>query len=450
MRSIETVPSKGAKAKEEVIGPDTLPDVDPDVALRTDAYFLKTRAVVAAHGDCRVTYAVFLRADCIAAVDRAIDLVTALYPQDCAIPLEIRREVPEGTLLVSGRPIMTITGSMAALSPIETLLLQRVGFACVSALNAFTMNLAMPRTAFIAMEARHCTGDDMHLACAYGASVGARTARLMGATGFIGTSTAIAAPMFGASEGLGTMPHALIGYAKARILARGGDPARENATLEATRLYVETFPDEPTYTVLVDYEGREVTDALAVCAWFYGEAKLHERGKQLSFRIDTHAGRHLEGLDWNESVRTLMRWTHKETPGEILKLALQGFAIDDLDGLSADEIRDKCLFGTGVTAASIVRFRKMLDDHGYKAPKVVASSGFDVLKCRIFGNLGIPIDVVGTGSFLPGKIGRAQATADIVRYEFPLGNGLYQRFDLVKVGREHLLLSDAVPPATGP
>ena len=32
--------------------------------------------------------------------------------------------------------------------------------------------------------------------------------------------------MFGASEGLGTMPHALIGYAKARILARGGDADR--------------------------------------------------------------------------------------------------------------------------------------------------------------------------------------------------------------------------------
>ncbi|WP_334176795.1 hypothetical protein [Pseudoxanthobacter sp.] len=423
--------------------PVRLPPVDSDVAARTDAYFLKTRAIVEAFGDCRVTYAVFLRTDCIVAIDKAIELIEAVYPEDSAIQLEIHRTVPEGTLLTSGRPLFTVTGSMAALSPVETVMLQRVGFACVSAFNAFSQCLALPRCAFIAMEARHCTGDDMHLAAAYGASVGARTARLMGATGFIGTSTAIAAPLFGAVRGLGTMPHALIGYAKARILARGGDPATDNATLEAARLYAEVFPDEQTYTVLVDYEGREVTDALAVCRWFYEEARLSERGKQLAFRIDTHAGRHLEGLDWPSSVRTLMRWTHKDSPGEILKLALQGFSIDDLDGLSPDEIRDKCLFGTGVTAASIVRFRKMLDDSGFKAPKIVASSGFDVLKCRIFGNLGIPVDVVGTGSFMPAKISRAQATADIVRYEFPAGDGLWRRFDLVKAGREHLLLQDA-------
>lgn len=423
------------------------PKNDADVALRTDAYFLKTQAIVEADGDCRVTYAVFLRTDCIVAVDRAIDLVTDLYPADAPFPLEIRREVPEGTLLGSGRPLFYMTGSMAALSPIETLLLQRIGFSCVSAMNAFTMSLAMPRTAYIAMEARHATGDDMHLACSYGASVGSRTARLMGATGFVGTSTAIAAPMFGAAQGLGTMPHALIGYAKARILARGGDPERENATLEAAKLYAAQFPDEQTYTVLVDYEGREITDALAVCRWFYGEAKLDERGKQLAFRIDTHAGRHLEGMDWNESVRTLLRWTHKETPGEVLKLALQGFGIDDLDGMSPDEIRDKALFGTGVTAASIIRFRKMLDDNGYKGPRIVASSGFDVLKCRIFGNLGIPVDVVGTGSFIPGKLSRAQATADIVRYEFPREDGTFQAFDLVKVGREHLLMGGAAKAA---
>lgn len=424
-------------------GTTGLPPVDPDVAARTDAYFLKTRAIVEAFGDCRVTYAVFLRTDCIVAIDKAIELVEAVYPAESATPLEIHRTVPEGTLLTSGRPLFTVTGSMAALSPIETVLLQRVGFACVSAFNAFSQCLALPRCAFIAMEARHCTGDDMHLAAAYGASVGSRTARLMGATGFTGTSTAIAAPLFGATRGLGTMPHALIGYAKARILARGSDPASENATLEAARLYAQVFPEEQTYTVLVDYEGREVTDALAVCRWFYEEEKLHEHGKQLAFRIDTHAGRHLEGMDWTSSVRTLMRWTHKDSPGEILKLALQGFSIDDLDGLSPDEIRDKCLFGTGVTAASIVRFRKMLDDNGFKAPKIVASSGFDVLKCRIFGNLGIPVDVVGTGSFMPAKLSKAQATADIVRYEFPAGEGLWRRFDLVKVGREHLLLHDS-------
>jgi nicotinate phosphoribosyltransferase len=413
-----------------------------DIARRSDAYFLKTAAIVAAHGDCRATYAVFLRTDCIVAVERAVELLEELYPADASWPLEIRRIAPEGTILASGKPLLYLTGSMTALAPLETLLLQRVGFACVSAMNAFTMCQAMPKASFIAMDARHCTGDDMHLACSYGASVGSRTAQLMGAIGFVGTSTSIAAPLFGASEGLGTMPHALIGYAKARILARGGDPETGNATLEAAKLYAETFPDEATYTVLVDYDGREITDALAVCRWFFEEARLDAAGKKLAFRIDTHAGRHLEGLDWSGSVETLLRWTHKSTPGEVAKLALQGFMIDDLDGQSSDEIRDKCLFGTGVTAASVVRFRKALDDAGYKAPTIVASSGFDVLKCRVFGNLGIPVDVVGTGSYLPTKINRAHATADIVRYEMPDGDGKLVPFDLVKVGREHLLMGN--------
>ncbi len=413
-----------------------------DIARRSDAYFLKTAAIVAAHGDCRATYAVFLRTDCIVAVERAVELLHELYPADATWPLEIRRTAPEGTILASGKPLLYLTGSMTALAPLETLLLQRVGFACVSAMNAFTMCQAMPKASFIAMDARHCTGDDMHLACSYGASVGSRTAQLMGAIGFVGTSTSIAAPLFGASEGLGTMPHALIGYAKARILARGDDPEAGNATLEAAKLYAETFPDEATYTVLVDYDGREITDALAVCRWFFDEARLDAAGKKLAFRIDTHAGRHLEGLDWSGSVETLLRWTHKSTPGEVAKLALQGFMIDDLDGQSSDEIRDKCLFGTGVTAASVVRFRKALDDAGYKAPTIVASSGFDVLKCRVFGNLGIPVDVVGTGSYLPTKINRAHATADIVRYEMPDGDGRLVPFDLVKVGREHLLMGN--------
>src|SRR3546814_4553451 len=49
------------------------------------------------------------------------------------------------------------------------------------------------------------------------------------------------------------MPHALIGYA--------------GSTLKAAELYAETFPGEQM-TVLVDYYGQEVTDALAVCNRF--------------------------------------------------------------------------------------------------------------------------------------------------------------------------------------
>lgn len=418
--------------------------IDPSyVAARTDAYFAKTAKIVASLGDARVTYAAFLRSDAVAAVDPAIAFLKAAYPADAEIPLEVSRPVPEGTLVASGKPLLYVAGSLVALSTLETLLLQRVGFACVSAYNAFTMAQALPTAEFLAMEARHTSGDDMHLACSYGAAVGSRTAQLMGAKGFVGASTDIAAPLYGSSRGLGTMPHSLIGYAKARMLAEGRDPQTESPTLEAARYYVAQFPEEARYTVLVDYDGREVSDALAVCRWFYGPDGPASAGKTLAFRLDTHGGRHLEGLDWDESVRVLLKWTHRHTPGEVAKLALSGFDLEELGAMTSDEVRDKFLFGTGVTAAAVIAFRKALDDAGFKKPRIVASSGFDRLKCRVFGNLSAPVDVVGTGSFLPSRIQNTYATADIVRYELPDGNGGWRAYDLVKVGREYLKL----PPA---
>lgn len=415
------------------------PVADPAyVAARTDAYFAKTAEIVAAHGDARVTYAVFMRTDVVVAIDPAIAFLEAAYPADAKIPLEVDRVVPEGTRLQSGEAMFYVVGSLVALSPIETLLLQRIGFACVSAFNAFSMCRALPDAGFLAMEARHTTGDDMHLACAYGAGVGSRTARLMGARGFLGTSTDIAAPSFDTPRGLGTMPHSLIGYAKARMLSQGRDPDAENATLEAAKLYAAQFPDEERLTVLVDYEGREVTDALAVCRWFFGDGGPGEAGgRSLAFRLDTHGGRHLEGLDWSSSVATLLRWTRLPTPDGVLRRAVAGFDYHEA-GLSADELRDKFLFGTGVTAAAVVVFRQALDDAGFGRARIVVSSGFDTLKCRVFGNLAAPVDVVGTGSFLPARLSQTYATADIVRYELPDGEGGWKRFDLVKAGREHL------------
>jgi len=413
----------------------------PDfVAARTDKYFAKTAEIVAAHGDARATYAVFLRADVVVAVDRAVEFLREVYPADARIPLEVTRVAPEGATLTAGLPMLYVRGSLAALSPIETLLLQRIGFPCLAAHNAFSMCVALPNAAFIAMEARHTTGDDMHLACSYGAAVGSRAAQLAGAKGFVGTSTDIAAPLFGTPRGLGTMPHSLIGYAKARMLAAGRDPEAESATLEAAKLYAAQFPDEESYTVLNDYDGREVSDALAVCRWFHGPDGPARAGKRLAFRLDTHGGRHLEGLDWEESVRTLLSWTDCKTPAEIARRALAGSEFEEAGGMSADELRDKLLFGTGVTAAAAVHFRKALDAAGFDEAQIVVSSGFDTLKCRVFGNLSVPVDVVGTGSFLPSRLSRTYATADIVRYELPDGSGGWKAFDLVKAGREFLKL----------
>ena len=131
------------------------------------------------------------------------------------------------------------------------------------------------------------------------------------------------------------MPHALIGYA--------------GSTVRAAEMFHETFPDEPM-TVLVDYFGREITDALAVCRRF---PELAAAGRS-RVRLDTHGGRFVEGLDPAESYAVLERHAPQ---------AIRGYRT---------EAELRYLVGTGVTAAAIWRMREALDEAGF--PKVQASS----------------------------------------------------------------------------
>jgi len=74
--------------------------------------------------------------------------------------------------------------------------------------------------------------------------------------------------------------------------------------------------------------------------------------------------------------------------------------------------------------------RDALDEAGFAAVGIVASSGFGVEKCRVMADAKTPINVVGTGSFLPEHWSETYATADIVAYD-----GVPR----VKIGREFLL-----------
>ncbi len=73
--------------------------------------------------------------------------------------------------------------------------------------------------------------------------------------------------------------------------------------------------------------------------------------------------------------------------------------------------------------------REKLDDAGFPAVKIIASSGFGPAKCRLMAEAGAPVDVVGTGSYLPEHWGETYATADIIEYDGERR---------VKVGREFL------------
>ena len=373
-----------------------MPDRDlplgADIAARTDSYFNRTRQVVARFGDRRVTYAVFLRRPVISAPRLMLQWLEAVAAER-GTHFDIELTHPEGTWVGAGEPLVYISGSMVELADLETIALQKIGPACVAAHNAYQMCGALPAVAFLAMEARHCAGREMQEMMAYAAATGSQAAQREGAKGFVGNANDGTAHWFGQSAGRGTMPHALIGYA--------------GSTVRAAEMFHDTFPDEPL-TVLVDYFGRELTDATAVCTRF---ADLAAAGR-MAVRLDTHGGRFLEGLDPAESYAVLER----HAPGAIRRYR------------SETELR--YLVGTGVSAAAIWRTRETLDEAGFPAVRIVASSGFGVDKCRVMADARAPIDTVGTGSFIPDTWPETYATADIVSYDDT---------PMVKVGREFLL-----------
>lgn len=367
------------------------PDND-SVARFTDSYFNRTKKVIGRFGDSRVTYAVFMRRPVVSAPRLAIDWLNEMARQR-GVEFAIELRYPEGKWVGAGEPIFYVTGPFFHLVDLETVLLQKLGPACVAAYNAFQMCSELPNVAFLAMDARHCAGSEMSELMAYAASVGsARAKRKADAVGFVGTSIDAAAGFFGQEKGLGTMPHALIGYA--------------GSTLRAAEMFHDTFNDEPM-TVLVDYFAREVSDSLEVCRRF---ADLAAAGR-LSVRIDTPGGRFVEGLDPPASYAVLERNAPR---------AIRGYR-------SEEELR--YLVGTGVSAAAVFHLREALDRSGFNKVKIVASSGFGPAKCRVMAQAAAPIDVIGTGSYLPTYWNETYATADIVEYD-----GVQR----VKVGREFL------------
>jgi nicotinate phosphoribosyltransferase len=358
----------------------------------TDNYFLKSKEIIKKYGDLNVTYAVFIRRPGIVALKLAVDWIKSIA-KERGIKINTSTPFKEGEYFGAGEPILYIKGSFKNLVDLETLFLQKIGPACIAAANAFQMCIDLPKTSFIAMDARHCAGSDMSNLMSYAASVGSKAARKKNANGFIGTSIQATANYFPLNKALGTMPHAIIGYA--------------GSTLEAVKMFHSTFPRDDL-VILPDYFGKEITDSIQVCNYF---DKLSKNGKVM-IRLDTPSGRFIEGLDTAKSYEVLEK-----------------FAPDSIkEYRSDDELRH--LVGPGVSASAIWYLRSQLDKFGFKKVKIIASSGFTNAKCRAIAIAKAPVDVIGTGSFLPEKWSETYATADIIKY----GNT-----PRVKVSREYLL-----------
>jgi len=368
-------------------------EMTDELAARTDSYFLKTKAIVGRFGDREATYAVFMRRPVICTPRLAIEFLERVAAER-GTKFSIELNHPEAAWVGAGEPILYLTGPLYHLVDLETVLLQKIGPACVAAYNASAMCADLPKVAFLAMDARHCAGAEMAEMMAYAAAVGsAHAKKVAGAVGFVGCAAEATAHFFGKETGMGTMPHALIGYA--------------GSTVRAAEMFHEVFADE-ALTVLVDYFGRETSDAVAVARRF---PELAAAGR-LAFRMDTPGGRYCEGLDLARSYDVLERHAPQSIRGYRTEAEL------------------RYLVGTGVSAAALWTLRLVLNEAGFPAAKIVASSGFGPEKCRMMAAANAPIDVIGTGSYLPELWSETYATADIIAYGGK---------PMVKAGREFLL-----------
>jgi len=171
--------------------------------------------------------------------------------------------------------------------------------------------------------------------------------------GAIGVSTDAQASWWG-SEGIGTVPHAL-------IAAYGGD------TVLASRKFADQMDGSIRLITLVDFENDCVGTSLEVA---------RALGDRLyGVRLDTS-----ETLV-DKSVIPQMG-TFKPT---------------------------------GVNPQLVWNVRRALDGDGFKDVKIVVSGGFTVEKIRQFEEQGVPVDAYGVGSSL--FQGRFDFTADVVMLE---------------------------------
>ena len=168
--------------------------------------------------------------------------------------------------------------------------------------------------------------------------------------GAIGVSTDAQASWWG-SEGIGTVPHAL-------IAAYGGD------TVIASRKFADEMDESIRLITLVDFENDCVGTSLKVA---------HALGDRLyGVRLDT-----------------------SETLVDRSVIPQMG-----------------TFKPTGVNPQLVWNVRRALDRDGFKDVKIVVSGGFTVEKIRQFEEEGVPVDAYGVGSSL--FQGRFDFTADVV------------------------------------
>ncbi len=307
----------------------------------SDRYFVRAREVLVADGHHpRVTMQVFGKADAyLGGVDEAsaiLKLCSASWDELSVHALY------DGDEIEPWETVMTIEGPYHVFAELETLYLGVLARRTRVVTNTRrVVEAARPRGVMF-FPARHD-----HWALQAGDGYAAHIA------GAIGVSTDAQASWWG-SEGIGTVPHAL-------IAAYAGD------TVLATRKFAEYMPADTRLITLVDFENDSVRTSLEVAA------ALGER--------------------------------------------LYGVRLDTSETLVDDSITPEAErpAPTGVTPELVRNVRQALDAAGFREVKIVVSGGFEVEKIRRFEAQGVPVDAYGVGSSL--LRGRFDFTADVVLVE---------------------------------
>lgn len=304
----------------------------------SDKYFVRARDIlVTDRYRPRVTMQVFgKRHAFLGGVDEAIAILKL-----CAIEwpeLEVHA-LHDGDGVEPGETVMLIEGPYDTFAHLETLYLGVLARRTRVATNTRRVVEAASPKEVMFFPARHDhwlvqTGDG------YAAHV----------AGAIGVSTDAQASWWG-SEGIGTVPHAL-------IAAYGGD------TVLATRKFAEQVGPEVKLISLVDFE--------------------------------------------NDCVNTALR------VAEAIGHRLHGVRLDTSEMLVDRSLFDQMGYfkPTGVNPQLVRNVRRALDAAGFNWVRIYVSGGFTVDKIQDFERQGVPVDGYGVGSSI--FEGRFDFTADVV------------------------------------
>jgi len=304
----------------------------------SDKYFVRTRDVLLAdHFRPRVTMQVFGKTHAfLGGIDEAI----AILKLCSADWQELRvQALYDGDEVEPWETVLLVEGPYDAFAHLETLYLGVLSRRTRVGTNTRRVVEAAAPKQIMFFPARHDhwlvqTGDG------YAAHV----------AGAIGVSTDAQASWWG-SEGIGTVPHAL-------IAAYDGD------TVLATQKFAEYCPPEVQVVTLVDFENDCV---------------------ETSLKAARAMGDRLYGVRLDTSEKLVDRSVFPQM-GRFKP--------------------------TGVCPQLVWNVRSALDRAGFQNVRIVVSGGFDVEKIQEFESQGVPVDAYGVGSSL--FQGRYDFTADVV------------------------------------